>query len=66
MARSITALAKALTRSAALEDLRFTLPAARFAIDLLYLGAADAAGRELADAARRALDDAAALVRRLR
>lgn len=66
MALSLTSVAKALTRRAALDDLTLTLPAARVALRLLWFAARDRTAREAADAAGRALDEAIALVRRLR
>jgi hypothetical protein len=66
VAPSPLALAKALARGAALEDLSLTLPAARVAVRLLSLAARDHAGRVLAEAAGQALDEATILVRRLR
>jgi hypothetical protein len=63
---SLTALADALTRRAALDDLRLTLPAARIALRLLWIAARDGAERRLVEAAGDAVDEARAAIRWLR
>jgi hypothetical protein len=52
-----------LARSAALEDLQVTLPAARAAAGLLRLTARDRLEREMAESACQALECALAMVR---
>jgi hypothetical protein len=59
-------LFRVLTRRAALDDLSVALPAARFAIRLLFVAARDQQARDAALEAAAALDHARALIGKLR